>query len=266
MKKYTNIFDYYGIKLSREADDDQATSQPTSKTGTEKDPEEVNEDDASDDNTETSETETDENDADEQVGSQPGSTSTSGGEQTQVTSGKVKNFKDFADKVDAEQQTSEQPNSVSSPTIVISAFVCSGKSTFAANCDNVKDLESSLYSKKPDGSKSDEFPGNYIAAIKWQLVNNNWKYLLVSSHQDVRKAMKDAGIKFYLFYPALERKDEVIRLCQERGNNAEFIELIKENYEAWVGEMSKEENAYPLQEGEFLSMELFEHKYKFLYQ
>ena len=73
----------------------------------------------------------------------------------------------------------------------------------------------------------------------------------IPSHQDVRAKLKEAGIKFYLFYPALERKDEIIKLCQERGNDAQFIQLLQENYEGWISEMSKEENAYALQEENF---------------
>lgn len=264
MSKQMSIFEFYGIKIGNE-EDEQPGSQPTNKQGTD----ETGEQPSSGDKQPVSQTGSE---PAEETEGQSGSEPTNNNDETETDEeeyrdGDLKgNYQEISSKLNAQQQAKSQSNSSTSPTIVISAFVCSGKSTFAANCEYVKDLESSIYSKKPDGTRSDEFPGNYISAIKWQLNNNNWKYLLVSSHQDVRKAMKEAGIKFYLFYPALERKEEIIKLCQERGNDAEFIQLMQENYEAWVTEMSKEENSYPLQEGEFLSLELFEKKYKFLYQ
>lgn len=174
--------------------------------------------------------------------------------------------KDFKDMVSEMGDEPKQPAAAQSPTIVISSFPCSGASTWAANNEWVKDLESALYSRKPDGTPSDEFPNNYIQAIKWQLTNCNWKYLNVSSHRVVREALKAAGIKFYIFYPALERKENIIKLCQDRGDDAQFIQLLQENYENWVNEISQEENAYPLGENEFLSDALFETKYKFLKQ
>ena len=166
----------------------------------------------------------------------------------------------------AEVSASGADVSASSPTVVIAGFPSIGKTTFASQRDDVKDLESSLYSKKPDGSKNPDFPGNYVNMIKWHLVNNNWKYLLVSSHEDVRKALKDDGINFFILYPEKSRKEEFLKNFKERGNTDEFISLMEENWDTWIDEMAKETKAYGLKEGEYLSEELFDTSLKFLKQ
>lgn len=178
------------------------------------------------------------------------------------------------EKVDNNQPTSQssQPKEVSydkivnsnSPTVVISAFPTLGKSTFVNNHDDCLDLESSIYSKKVDGSRNEEFPKNYVDMLKYHLINNNWRYIFVASHKETREALKQEGIKFYTLYPTLEKKQEVLDCCKVRGNTPEFIKLIEENYDNWVADMSKEPLSYALAPGEFISDELFDTKLKFL--
>lgn len=166
----------------------------------------------------------------------------------------------------AEVTASGADVSAHSPTVVIAGFPGIGKTTFASQRDDVKDLESSLYSKKADGSKNPDFPGNYVNMVKWHLVNNNWKYLLVSTHEDVRKALTDDGINFFIIYPDKTRKDEFLKLYKERGNTDEFIQLMDSNWEDWIDEIAKATKSYALKDGEFLSDELFNTSLKFLKQ
>lgn len=168
-------------------------------------------------------------------------------------------------------ETSETPTVIDgekasnfTSSLVLSVFPVLGKSTYSKEHEDSVDLESSLYSRKQDNSFNEEFPGNYINLLKWHLVNNNWKYVFVSSHKVVRDAMKNDGIKFYIIYPSLDRKDEILNLARERGNTEEFINKLSECWEAWINEVSQEENAYELKSGEFISDDVFKEKLKFL--
>lgn len=168
-------------------------------------------------------------------------------------------------------ETSETPTVIDgekasnfTSSLVLSVFPVLGKSTYSKEHEDSVDLESSLYSRKQDNSFNEEFPGNYINLLKWHLVNNNWKYVFVSSHKVVRDAMRNDGIKFYIIYPSIDRKEEILNLARERGNTEEFINKLSECWEAWINEVSQEENAYELKAGEFICDGIFKEKLKFL--
>ena len=153
-----------------------------------------------------------------------------------------------------------------SSAIVISAMPLLGKTTYCSKHDDSKDLESSLYSRKQDNSRNEEFPGNYVNMLKYHLVNNNWKYIFVASHQVVRDALKADNIKFYTVYPTRDRKEELLNLARERGNHEEFIKKLDENWDAWISALEQESNTYALGPNEFISDEIFDTKLKFLKQ
>ena len=141
-----------------------------------------------------------------------------------------------------------------------------GKTEFANSHDDCKYLNSDIFFTTMDGKVNKDFPGNYIAKIKWHLVNNRWRYLFVSSHKDVRDAMKRNKIKYTLLYPSKDRLEEVLKICDERGESPFKKELIKEHWDTWITEAMNEKNAYPLPANTFITDELFEKKYKFLAQ
>lgn len=152
-----------------------------------------------------------------------------------------------------------------SNAIVISAMPALGKSTYSKDKANGSlDLESSLYSRNQDGTRNEEFPGNYINVLKWHLVNMNWKYIFVACHQVVRDNLRNDKIDFITLYPSLDRKEEILNLCRERGNHEDFIKVLDENWEAWINQIKQEPNSYELGPNEFISNELFETKLKFL--
>lgn len=173
----------------------------------------------------------------------------------------------------ANNVTSETPEVIEgekasnfSSAIVISAMPLVGKTSYCAKHDDSKDLESSLYSRKQDNTRNEEFPGNYINMLKYHLVNNNWKYIFVACHQVVRDALIADNIKFYILYPTKDRKEELLNLARERGNHEDFIKKLDENWDAWISALEQEPNAYALGPNEFISDELFDSKLKFLKQ
>jgi hypothetical protein len=65
---------------------------------------------------------------------------------------------------------------------------------------------------------------------------------LVSSHDVVRKALKDAGLKFILVYPDKDMKEEFIRRYKERGDSENFINFIESNWVKFIDEMYDEDD------------------------
>ena len=135
------------------------------------------------------------------------------------------------------------------PTIVISAFPACGKSFMFNNCNGkpftMLDSDSSNFSwiKDENGNntkdRNPDFPNNYIQHIK----NNIRKVdvIFVSSHADVRKALNDNGIKFFMVYPDKSLKEEWVRRFKERGNDEKFIEFISNNWDNFIDDIEKEE-------------------------
>lgn len=135
---------------------------------------------------------------------------------------------------------------------VISAFPACGKSYAVdkfANEDSHKhlimlDSDSSLYSWIYDSNgnrtniRNPEFPGNYIQHIKDSL--NQADYIFVSSHKSVRDAMKEAGIKYTLIYPARSKRDIWLNRCEERGSSQQFIQTLMDNWDTWIDDCENE--------------------------
>jgi len=131
-------------------------------------------------------------------------------------------------------------------TRIVSAFPGIGKSYyFKENPGDSIDSDYSLFSwvKDENGKntkeRNPEFPGNYIKHIKKNI--GNYKYIFVSSHKEVREALKEACLHFYLIYPGIARKGEFLERYEERGNPDSFINLIDENWESWITECALED-------------------------
>jgi len=172
----------------------------------------------------------------------------------------------------ANQTTSDTPEVIDgekaskfSASIVICGYPAIGKSTFARDkANNSLDLESSMYSRNQDGTRNEEFPGNYIKILKWHLVNMNYKYIFMACHDVVRQALKDDNIDFVIVYPTKDRKEEILNLCRERGNHEEFLNKLSENWDTWISQLEQEPNSYALGPGEFFTNEIIDTKLKFL--
>jgi hypothetical protein len=84
--------------------------------------------------------------------------------------------------------------------------------------------------------RNPEFPANYIEHIKENI--GKYKYIFVSSHEEVREALFDACIFFYLVYPEDRRKEEFLQRYVDRGSPEGFVNLISNNWDKWQKEMS----------------------------
>ena len=124
-------------------------------------------------------------------------------------------------------------------TKIVSAFPGVGKTTYHKNNpDTTLDSDSSGFSWVVDehGNKTrnPSFPQNYINHIKENI--GKYKYIFVSSHKEVRDALLDNCIFFYLVYPDDNRKDEFIQRYRDRGNDENFIKLVDSKWDEWMRE------------------------------
>lgn len=125
-------------------------------------------------------------------------------------------------------------------TKIISAFPGCGKTHFFNQNKNVcLDSDSSLFSwsYNEDGTKirNPLFPQNYIDHIKENI--GKYEYIFISSHEEVRNALLDECIFFYLVYPSYEMKDSFVERYIERGSPKEFASLINTNWHNWLNDI-----------------------------
>lgn len=124
-------------------------------------------------------------------------------------------------------------------TKIVSAFPGVGKTTYHKNNpETTLDSDSSGFSwvidEHGNKTRNPSFPQNYINHIKENI--GKYKYIFVSSHKEVRDALLDNCIFFYLVYPVNSRKEEFIQRYRDRGNDENFIKLVKTNWENWMDE------------------------------
>lgn len=123
-------------------------------------------------------------------------------------------------------------------TRIISAFPGTGKSVYhSKHPDTTLDSDSSQFSWiETDTGKirNPDFPANYIKHIKDNI--GKYEFIFVSSHKEVREALLENCIFFYLVYPDDGRKEEFIQRYRDRGSPESFIRLISDNWETWIRE------------------------------
>ncbi len=124
-------------------------------------------------------------------------------------------------------------------TKIVSAFPGVGKTTYhKKHPETTLDSDSSNFSWIVDeyGNKTrnPHFPQNYINHIKENI--GKYKYIFVSSHKEVRDALLDNCLYFYLVYPENNRKEEFIQRYKNRGNDDNFIVLLDSKWDEWMSE------------------------------
>lgn len=146
-------------------------------------------------------------------------------------------------------------------TEIISGFPGIGKTYFQQkNKDKVLDSDSSSYSwtvnqETGEKQRNPDFPENYINFIKSTMLTNQYNFILVSSHKEVRKALVEGNIDFTLVYPAIQCKEEYIVRFQKRGSPKAFTDLISKNWDIWLKELRGQavNFRYVLSSGQYLS-------------
>lgn len=126
-------------------------------------------------------------------------------------------------------------------TKVISGFPAIGKSYITYQNNGMKvimDSDSSLFSWIREGLRHPDFPNNYINHIKSNVGKAD--YIFVSSHDVVRKALKENNINYTLVYPSIELKDEYIKRYKDRANHEDFIKFIDSNWNKFISDIESE--------------------------
>lgn len=144
-------------------------------------------------------------------------------------------------------------------TKIISAFPACGKTYVFENFDDkvILDSDSSKFSwviVNNQKVRNPDFPENYINHIKENI--GKVDYIFVSTHENVRRALEDAGIDFYLVYPDRSLKEEWIGRCFLRGSGEKFCQLIADNWDDWIDGLekdSKKHKSIKLINNEYLS-------------
>ena len=147
-------------------------------------------------------------------------------------------------------------------TVVISAFPACGKSWLFNHFKGKKilDSDSSKFSwiedKNGEKTRNPDFPANYIDHIRSNIGSAD--IILVSSHLEVRQALKNAGISYVTVYPdtAQGTKEEWIGRCFCRGNDISFLEFLKSSWDKFQQNILNEpfgEELYSLGRAEYLA-------------
>lgn len=148
-------------------------------------------------------------------------------------------------------------------TVIISAFPGCGKSyayNHFGNTYSILDSDSSHFSwiKDAEGNNTDQrnpdFPNNYIKHIKENL--GRVDIIFVSSHDVVRQALKEAGLRYYIVYPSSSygetfdngsrstNKLEFLKRYKDRGSPQMFIDMMDNNWGKFIDGII--EDKYPV--------------------
>lgn len=146
-------------------------------------------------------------------------------------------------------------------TLVISAYPASGKTYLYKNYKGtnlqgddliILDSDSTKFSWiYEDGVRTSQKNPNFIQDYIQHIKENIGKVdiIFVSSHKEVRQALRDNNIKYFIVHPVLDMKDIIIDRMIQRGNDEKFIEFQKEHFEEFIEEIISElngDNGFPI--------------------
>jgi len=100
----------------------------------------------------------------------------------------------------------------------------------------------------------DAFPNNYVRHIKEIINSFKDPTIFISSHENVRQALKSNNIQFTLVYPDISLKEEFIERYKERGSPEAFVNLMSNKWEDFIKDCENDHtpNKIILQSGQYL--------------
>lgn len=164
---------------------------------------------------------------------------------------------------------------------IIAAFAGVGKSYIGKKYKNILDLESTYYKwlengvahlteEERKGNKNrvlnPNWPKNYIAEIIRQ--KDNYDIVLIQlshkrlNNEQIFEYFKENNIEFYVARPNLSGWKHIEQRLKNRGNTNDFIYQVKDNFEIFIEEFSKNTyNQIIIEDGEFLEDALIKNKF-----
>jgi hypothetical protein len=140
-------------------------------------------------------------------------------------------------------------------TLLVSAFPATGKSWYVDKGEGSGYMPEG-FATDSDSSKFDKsgFPQNYIRHIN-EKISQGYARVFISSHKEVRDALVLNGLPFVLIYPKKELKSEYIERYRQRGSGDKFIQLVSDNWDAWIEECESQNGCHHIQleSGQFVS-------------
>jgi hypothetical protein len=152
--------------------------------------------------------------------------------------------------------------------LVISAWICAGKTYLTKKYTNIIELPSGDYKyilteeqkavtnkeslKSTERALNPAWPHNYYDAILTEVKKGEYDIILIAPCMPFAE-MRDYGIKFLLAYPDPACKEEYITRARKRGANEEFVKRIETNIQKDFEDFVNQPNEkLILQPGEYL--------------
>lgn len=155
---------------------------------------------------------------------------------------------------------------------IISAFAGVGKTYVGKKYENVLDLESTYYKWLENGvahlteeerkGRKDRvlnplWPKNYIDEILKQ--KDNYDIVLIQlshkrlSNEQIFEYFDKNNIEYFVARPNLSGWEDIEKRLNQRGNTKDFISQVKNNFNVFIEEFSKEKyNQIVIDDGKFL--------------
>ena len=161
---------------------------------------------------------------------------------------------------------------------IIAAFAGVGKSYVGKKYENVLDLESTYYKWLEDGVAhlteeerkgnknrvlNPSWPQNYIEEILKQKENYDIVLIQLSharlKNEKIFEYFDENNIEYYVARPNLTGWKYIEQRLRDRGNTEEFVGQVRDNFNIFIEEFSKEKyNQIIIEDGEFLEKALID--------